>query len=60
MQNAEMILHSTFFLLHFSTLGGEIASRLAYIQKSRGQYLPGRPFENPKSEARRQKTVGYR
>ena len=25
-----------------STPGGEIASRLAYTQKSRGQYLPGR------------------
>ena len=24
--------------------GGEIASRLAYTQKSRGQNLPGRPF----------------
>jgi hypothetical protein len=24
--------------------GGEIESRLAYTQKSRGQNLPGRPF----------------
>src|SRR2546429_6092150 len=26
------------------SLGGEIASRLAYTQKSRGQNLPGRPL----------------
>jgi hypothetical protein len=26
-------------------LGGEIASRLAYTQKSEGQNLPGRPSE---------------
>src|SRR5258708_7977743 len=26
--------------------GGEIVSRLAYTQKSRGQNLPGRPFLN--------------
>ena len=30
----------------FDRLGGEIASRLAYTQKSRGQNLPGRPPSN--------------
>ena len=33
----------TFYYQPIRTLGGEIASRLAYTQKSRGQNLPGRP-----------------
>src|SRR5262245_23834829 len=36
-----------------ATLGGEIASRLAYIQKSRGQYLPGRPLSIVATEVTR-------
>jgi hypothetical protein len=32
-----------FMAVRKHTLGGEIASRLAYTQKSDGQNLPGRP-----------------
>ena len=37
----------------FQSLGGEIASRLAYTQKSRGQNLPGRPAFALRATARR-------
>ena len=35
------------------TLGGEIASRLVYTQKSEGQNLPGRPAFALRATARR-------
>jgi len=39
-------LKQLFMAVRKHTPGGEIASRLAYTQKSRGQNLPGRPFLN--------------
>jgi len=53
LQNAEgkrfalCIVHFALCTLHSALqepLGGEIASRLAYTQKSEGQNLPERPF----------------
>src|SRR5437870_9887219 len=40
---ASFTLQSALSTRHSEPPGGEIASRLAYTQKSRGQNLPGRP-----------------